>query len=293
MNVCALQCVQVCVRACTHARILVSVSTFILPNQVDRWLARQCKQPEPGSPASHPHQSPASSMRPTAPTWGAGASGRDGDLSIEEEERLLGRIKDAWFQVDGALSLAAALKTASPRSVDGRPLTTDQEVAGGGDVATGGGGRDDKVGGSKSTPKTLRAGGSPDSPSAVKNDPAGTQRSTWWMGGGETKMGLRMEERGRGLTVTHVVPEGQAAQAGLSVVGRAGRCIYPCMIPSVCYPCIPVCVPLLPPPFLTLVSPPSSRSHPSVYMHRFGGEGCGARVEWLQGLDPQGLWGAV
>ena len=78
----------------------ILVSTFILPNQVDRWLARQCKQPEPGSPASHPHQPPASCMRPTAPAWGAGASGRDGDLSIEEEERLLGRIKDAWFQVD-------------------------------------------------------------------------------------------------------------------------------------------------------------------------------------------------
>ena len=36
------------------------------------------------------------------------------------------------------------------------------------------------------------------------------------MGGG-TQMGLRMEEKSRGLTVTHVVPGGQADQAGLEV----------------------------------------------------------------------------
>lgn len=150
-------------------------------SKIDRWLARQGKPPASNGSASS--------------SWGGGSATNpftpDHDTSIEEEQRLLSRIKDAWAKLDGVIHLVGNLQNRDKGRdvVKGRSCGTREAVC-------------QKCG--------AQQPGSPRPTSAHEH----------WVGGsvgGGTQMGLRMEAKSRGLTVTHVVPGGQADQAGLEV----------------------------------------------------------------------------
>jgi hypothetical protein len=153
-------------------------------SKMDRWLARQGKPPaSAGSPASQAWSGGGA---------GSGARTPQSDTSMEEEQRLLVRIKDAWSKLDGVMALVADLQSRDSAVADGVSR------------------------GKSSCHKCGARSGGPESPSAT------AAPDNWGSGGGGgsgggTQMGLRVEEKGRGLTVTHVVPGGQADQAGLEV----------------------------------------------------------------------------
>ena len=150
-------------------------------SKLDRWLQRQGKPPA------------SSGSAPSPPVWaeGNGASGAMPDVSMEEEKRLLARITDAWSKLDGVMELVADLQCRRAGPADDKSGSQGKGLC-------------DKCG--------AQQGGAPESPSASATPEA------WASGSGSgTQMGLRMEEKIRGLTVTHVVPGGQADQAGLEV----------------------------------------------------------------------------
>jgi len=161
------------------------------PGKMGRWM----KRVKGGSTAQEsPSQSkldrwlarqgkpPASSGSASPPVWveGNGASVQMPDVSMEEEKRLLARITDAWSKLDSVMELVADLHRQHAGPAD------DKSV--------------------------LR--GKPESPPASATPEAWASNGS---SGSGTQMGLRMEAKIWGLTVTHVVPGGQADQAGLEV----------------------------------------------------------------------------
>eukprot|EP00286_Rhodomonas_abbreviata_P018246 CAMPEP_0181310130 /NCGR_PEP_ID=MMETSP1101-20121128/12417_1 /TAXON_ID=46948 /ORGANISM="Rhodomonas abbreviata, Strain Caron Lab Isolate" /LENGTH=694 /DNA_ID=CAMNT_0023416729 /DNA_START=137 /DNA_END=2221 /DNA_ORIENTATION=- len=165
-------------------------------SKLDRWLARSqgSATPPDQQPVSKldrwlsraqggSGQSPASCPNPQT-TW---ESSNDGQSNASEDgtetklDELMSRIRESWTPVDSALSIL-------------------QEDRSAGDD-TGEQGKDEAL--------CHRCQG------ALDDDAQGAKRD-----GGEkegTRMGIRMEEKSRGLTVTHVVPGGQGGQAGLQV----------------------------------------------------------------------------
>ena len=154
-------------------------------SKMDRWLARQGKPPVSGGTSQ--------------PVWGGGSGAQtpQSDTSMEEEQRLIVRIKDAWSKLDAVIGLVAdlQLRDESPSEDKSGSCGKVLEVC-------------HKCG-------AQQQGIAPESPNATATpDNWGSGNGG---GGGGTQMGLRMEEKSKGLTVTHVVPGGQADQAGLEV----------------------------------------------------------------------------
>lgn len=118
------------------------------------------------------------------------------DMSMEEEQRLLGRIKDAWSKLDGVMVLFEDLQRRDESGSDDKADSRGKILC-------------EKCG--------AQQGATPESPSATAVHDNWGSNIGGGGGGGGTQMGLRMEEKSRGLTVTHVVPGGQADQAGLEV----------------------------------------------------------------------------
>jgi hypothetical protein len=157
-------------------------------SKMDRWLARQGKPP--------------ASTGSAQPVWGGGSGAMtpQSDTSMEEEQRLITRIQDAWSKLDGALGLVSELQNRDQPTGDDKSGSRHK----GADVCH-------KCGAQQGG---AQQSGAPESPSATATP------DNWGSGvgnGGGTQMGLRVEEKRKGLTVTHVVPGGQADQAGLEV----------------------------------------------------------------------------
>jgi len=124
-------------------------------------------------------QPPASSGSASPPVLveGNGASVQMPDVSMEEEKRLLARITDAWSKLDSVMELLADLHRQHAGPAD------DKSV--------------------------LR--GKPESPPASATPEAWASNGS---SGSGTQMGLRMEAKIWGLTVTHVVPGGRLIKRG-------------------------------------------------------------------------------
>jgi len=181
------------------------------PGKMNRWMNRVKGESSSTSPAQTPPAQPASKMdrwlarqgKPpvsagsSQPVWGGGSGAQtpQSDTSMEEEQRLIVRIKDAWSKLDAVMGLVEDLQMRDESQGEDKSGSRGK----GSDVCY-------KCG--------AQHQGAPESPSATATpDNWGSGNG----GGGGTQMGLRMEEKSRGLTVTHVVPGGQADQAGLEV----------------------------------------------------------------------------
>ena len=157
-------------------------------NKLDRWLAKS-KSPQTQSPAAETPKSKLdrwiAKCKQAEGTDAQGAADKSSQgaaadgFSPEEQDDMMARIREALEVMDRAFAIVERSKPEAP-SPDVRkcPVCAKADAA-------------DEV-----------AGPRPDGPPRTNEG---------------TQMGLRVEEKGRGLTVTHVVPGGLGDMSGLQV----------------------------------------------------------------------------
>ncbi|EKX48353.1 hypothetical protein GUITHDRAFT_162467 [Guillardia theta CCMP2712] len=118
------------------------------------------------------------------------------EAAHDKEVEIFKRIQESWKSMDKVLAV-----------FDDQNKESDEENSG-----------SEKQDNAKAVYCTRCGGNIPDSPTSLQKESSNDWNNSAGRDGREgTQMGLRMEEKSRGLTVTHVVPGGQAGQAGLEV----------------------------------------------------------------------------